>query len=77
MDKKIKKKISKDFKLSDTMQYIIVCSELLKQHLQGNLWHLIKFKINYLKFQFKKLESEEKIKLKTNRKNKIIRAKSQ
>lgn len=34
-----------------------------------------KFKMNYLYFQFKKLEREEQIKLKISRKNKMIRSK--
>ena len=54
------------------MRYITICKELWKQYLQGNWWHLIKFKMNYLNFQLKKLERREQIKLKINRKNKII-----
>ena len=56
------------------VQCMTICRELLKQYLQGNLWHLIKFKMNYLNFQLNKLEREERIKLKISRKNKMMRA---
>lgn len=73
MNKKLKTKLENISNwMIKKMQYITICKKLLKQYLQGNWWHLIKFKMTYLNFQLKKLERRKQIKLKINRKNKII-----